>query len=60
MHFLTPQKTNNFLVPFHCLYDNNYQEIYEPVYEQNIIFYDEENFDFEGFVRDNSSEFYEA
>lgn len=54
------QKAPKLLIVLHCSYSNNYQQIYEPVYDQNIVFYDEEEFEFEQYINNSSTEFYEA
>lgn len=55
-----PQKAQKILVVLHCSYDNNYQQIYEPVYDQNIVFYDEEEFEFVEYINNNSIEYFQA
>ena len=54
------KKAQKLLVVLHCSYDNNYQEIYEPMYDHNIIFYDEESFEFQDYIQNDSNNFYDA
>jgi len=44
----------------YCSYTGNYEEIYEPVYDQSIIFYDEDEDLFDAYLNDDSSFYYEA